>query len=216
MASPVYSPSPVGSVPGASTPGGAGGGTPPSAGSVTAKSQEYDGNYVSVAGALSVDPRLAAEFLNLKRHVSFPVPGDITPSRGVPPAGYPGLRPDAETGAPNAWKDRPAQMMSPAMLWGSSPQQKPLAMPPWRKVFIPPLALYNDASQWVNRLKFVRPIVWFGADTSNPPLKAQYFSPPPLITNNLAGGTLNLQLQLGNIAIQSQQLTISASNYFGG
>lgn len=82
--------------------------------------------------------------------------------------------------------------------------------------FIPPLALFNDASQWVNRLMFNRPMTFMQNPDSNPPLKAQYFTPPPQIAQNLGAGKANLQLQLGQMLNQAQQLTMAASNFYGG
>lgn len=82
--------------------------------------------------------------------------------------------------------------------------------------FIPPLALFNDASQWVNRKMFNRPMSWSNSGDSGPILTAQYFTPPPQNASNLSAGNLNLQRQYGTIAIQAQRLTEQASNYFGG
>lgn len=87
---------------------------------------------------------------------------------------------------------------------------------PWLKKFIPPLALFNDAAQWVNKKFFVRPMPWQQAPDSLPPLHAQYFTPPPIESNRLAAGMLNLQTQLGSISIQVQQLTQDATNFHGG
>lgn len=80
---------------------------------------------------------------------------------------------------------------------------------------IPPLALFNNASQWVNKLFFNRPMTFMQAPDSNPPLRAQYFTPPPIQIANLAAGALNLQLQLGGLTNQAAQLSNDASNYFG-
>jgi hypothetical protein len=81
--------------------------------------------------------------------------------------------------------------------------------------FIPPLALFNDASQWVNVLMFNRPLPFNGNPDSNPPLRAQYFTPPPINIKNAAAGNLNLQTQLGSIDIQAAQLSLYSDNYFG-
>ena len=81
--------------------------------------------------------------------------------------------------------------------------------------FIPPLALFNDASQWVNTLMFNRPMPFNMNPDSNPPLRAQYFTPPPINVENAAAGNLNLQTQLGSIDIQAAQLSLYSDNYFG-
>jgi hypothetical protein len=82
--------------------------------------------------------------------------------------------------------------------------------------FIPPLALFNDASQWVDRKYFVRPMPFMQAPGSGPVLTNQYFTPPPVNVQNLAAGQLNLQLQLGSVRIQAAELTARASQYYGG
>ena len=82
--------------------------------------------------------------------------------------------------------------------------------------FIAPLALFNDASQWVNLLHFVRPVPMTQTGNSMPPLAAQYFTPPPITVSALAAGQANLQQQLGDVTIQAQNLTTQASNFFGG
>jgi hypothetical protein len=82
--------------------------------------------------------------------------------------------------------------------------------------FIPPLALFNDASQWVDTLFFNRPMTIQQTPDSNPPLKAQYFTPPPLSAARMAAGLPNIQMQLGMLDIQAARLTDDASNYFGG
>jgi hypothetical protein len=83
--------------------------------------------------------------------------------------------------------------------------------------FIPPLAMFNDASQWVNHLLFHRVLPWLMNPDSNPPLRAQYaVGPRPINVHNAAAGQMNLQLQLGNLTIQAEALTMDASNYFGG
>jgi hypothetical protein len=115
----------------------------------------------------------------------------------------------ATQGAPGNIKSRPANQVS---FWPDQPFLKY----PWNKKFIPPLALFNDASQWVNRLMFNKQMTRWGDDSSNPPLKAQYFTPPPIELGGLAAGQLNLQLQLGQLHNQETALTVDASNYFGG
>ena len=82
--------------------------------------------------------------------------------------------------------------------------------------FIAPLALFNDASQWVDLLFYNRPMPVQMTPDSNPPLMAQYFTPPPIAVNGLAAGAANLQMQLGSLTIQAARLTDQASNYFGG
>lgn len=164
-----------------------------------------------IPGALQINPAFAGDFYAGRFLIERPIPGDSTLTN-------PKSKVDAQNEqivqSPNAWKKRlpPRE----AIQFGPGVKPQPLFKYPWNKKFIPPLALYNDAAQWVNRLMFHRPMTWFDADTSNPPIKAQYFSPPPVNTYNLAAATLNLQMQLGNMAIQAQQLTVSASNYFGG
>lgn len=82
--------------------------------------------------------------------------------------------------------------------------------------FIPPLALFNDASQWVDRLYFNRPMPFNMNPDSNPAMRAQYFTPPPVVVSQAAAGNLNLQLQYGMIDIQAARLSEDASNWFGG
>jgi hypothetical protein len=164
-----------------------------------------------IRGALKINPAFAGDFLSARYGVNPVVPGGQEPVGPIPRLESQTL---ATENSPNAWKKRTLPAMSDAVLFGSNPPQPP-PVTPWQKKFIPPLALFNDASQWVNRLMFHRPMTWFGADTSDLPLRAQYFTPPPINTNNLAGGTLNLQLQLGQMAIQAEQLTVSASTYYG-
>jgi len=115
----------------------------------------------------------------------------------------------ATEGAPGNVKSRPANQMK---FWPAQPFMRY----PWRKKFIPPLALFNDASQWVSTLALIPSMTRFGAATSDPPIKAQYFTPPPIELNGLAAGQLNLQLQYGALVNQAALLTVDASNYFGG
>lgn len=171
----------------------------------------------SIKGAIKVNPAYAADFVSGRYHASAVSAGDQEPleikSRVVGQA-------IATAASPNAWKDRPPGANAPSVQFGLTPsggQEKMTPAPrPWAKKFIAPLALFNDASQWVNILMFNRPGDKWGNGNSDPPLQAQYFTPPPIETNNLAAGTLNAQLQLGTLAIQTQQLTITASNFFGG
>lgn len=119
---------------------------------------------------------------------------------------------------PTAWDVHPVWAMANAMLFGRGKPQKPVAVP-WNKKYIPPLALFNDASQWVNTLMFNRPMQASGNGNSDPDMTGVYLGSqrtPPINTANFAAGTLNSQLQLGTLAIQAQQLTLSASNYYGG
>lgn len=169
----------------------------------------------SIRGAFKINPAYAADFVSGRYKVEFPQPGDNEPQQVTSKVATQSL---ATASSPNAWKKRTAPAASDAVRFGSNVDQAKMApaLRPWSKSFIPPLALFNDASQWVNRLMFNRPGDIHNNGTSDPPLQAQYFTPPPIETNNLAAGTLNAQLQLGTLAIQAQQLTISASNYFGG
>ena len=165
-----------------------------------------------IPGALQINPAYAGDFYAGRFLIERPIPGDR--QMAVPKSKVDSQNAiDNLKASDNAWKKRlpPRE----AIQFGPGVAPQPLFKYPWNKKFIPPLALFNDAAQWVNRLMFLRPMTWFDADTSNPPLKAQYFSPPPVNTHNLAAATLNLQMQLGRMAIQAQQLTVSASNYFG-
>lgn len=171
----------------------------------------------SIKGAFKVNPAYAADFVSGRHKASAVSAGDNEPQQVTNKVTSQAL---ATANSPNAWKDRTAPKDSDAIkfgLWPSQGQEKRTPAPrPWAKKFIPPLALFNDASQWVNILMFNRPGDRHGNGNSDPPLKAQYFTPPPIEVNNLAAGTLNSQLQLGMMAIQTQQLTITASNFFGG
>lgn len=170
----------------------------------------------SIRGALKVNPANAPSMIESRWSISFP-----KNNRNNTPLET-GSKPTAQTQAtaqgPNAWKKRTLAAMSNAVLFGRNKPQKPVKVP-WNKSFIPPLALFNNASQWVNRLMFNPPMQASGNGNSDPDMTGVYLGSqrtPPIETYNLAAGTLNAQLQLGMIAIQAQQLTISASNYFGG
>jgi hypothetical protein len=165
-----------------------------------------------IAGAANINPAYAADFVSGNYYVEFPQPGSGEP---IFPKGKVASQTIATQAGPDAWKSRDPQPLAPSLIGATAAAQAPLKRP-WNKKFIPPLALFNDASQWVNTLLLNQASTWFGAATSDPPLKAQYHSPPPINVDNFAAGTLNLQLQLGTIALQAQQLTIAASNYFGG
>ena len=167
---------------------------------------------VGIRGGFKVNPAYAGDFFAGQYVVNDMRPGGQEPLEVKNKAATQKLATD---NSPSRWKMGIPPRMADSVMFGDSGVQAPITVP-WIKKFIPPLALFNDASQWVNRLMFHQPMVWYGAVEQQYPLKAQYFTPPPINTNNLAAGTLNLQLQLGNIAIQAQQLTMQASNYFGG
>lgn len=198
------------------TPPAGGGVGLPQAKNVVPWSQQFSDQ--SIRGAAKVNPAFAPYMVAGRFTPEFPVPGNNEPGEVK---SKPVAQNLATQGAPNAWKKRTLAAMSNAVMFGGGKPQKPFKVP-WNKAFIPPLALFNDASQWVNRLMFNRPMDAHDNGSSDPPLRSVLYSLPmalygkPLNTNNLAGGTLNAQLQLGQIAIQAQQLTISASNYFGG
>lgn len=87
---------------------------------------------------------------------------------------------------------------------------------PWIKKYIPPIDI-AASYRFAQILSFVRPMPAGMNPDSNPRLRAQYnFGPPPIGVTGISAGELNLQLQLGNIAIQGAQLTQDASNFFGG
>jgi hypothetical protein len=170
----------------------------------------------SITGAAVINPAAAADMLTGSLHVKFPAPGGIGGDQEPLEVKSKVVSQTLATRwGPNAWKKRTLDSTSNDVRFGSNKPQKPF-LRPWNKKFIAPLALFNDASQWVNTLLLHQPMQASGNGNSMPNLKAQYFTPPPISTNNLAAGTLNAQLQLGTLAIQAQQLTISASNYFGG
>lgn len=194
------------------TPVGAAVGLPPS-NRVVASSVVSEDTMIP-GGALRINPALAGEFFCGKYTAIDVGPGDHEPQQVTNRVATQSL---ATANSPNAWKLREPAQMDPSVLFGGGPAQPALKYP-WRKAFIPPLALFNDASQWVNRLFFNQPMPWYGVSGGVPyPLKAQYnFGPKPVNTSNLAAGELNMQLQLGTIKIQGAQLTADASNYFGG
>jgi hypothetical protein len=170
----------------------------------------------SILGAAKINPAYAAEFFAGRYHDQAPTANNVDTPLEVKSKIV--SQTQATMGQPNAWKDRPAQKSSNSMMFGRRKPQK-LFKQPWNKKLIPPLALFNDASQWVNTLMFNAPMQKSGNGSSDPDVTGVYLGSqptPPIITNNLAAGTLNAQLQLGIIAIQAQQLTMSASNYFGG
>jgi|SRR5271166_1256870 len=181
-----------------------------------------------IPGAMQINPAFAGDFYAGRFLVQRPIPGNNEPAMVKDRLVSQYL---ASSNSPNFWDKQTLPATSDAVRYGPGKKaQAPLnsggagtpiggrplgANPAANRKFIPPLALFNDAAQWVNRLMFNQPMTWFDAATSNPPLKAQYYSPPPINTHNLAAATLNLQMQLGRMAIQAQQLSISASNYFG-
>lgn len=189
---------------------GGGVGLPQAKSVIPATHQQSDAN---IPGAIKINPALAPAFFDGRYRAQSPRPNYLNKPLLVTDKAV--SQAQATQEGKNAWKKRTADALSNTVLWGNGKPQKPVKVP-WTKVFIPPLALFNDASQWVNRLMFNQPMQKSGSGNSMPNLKAQYFTPPPNITNNFASGTLNAQLQLGQLAIQTQQLTISASNYFGG
>ena len=168
----------------------------------------------AIRGALVVNPAYSAEFYSGNFLDQSPKNNQRnqpleTTDRAV-------AQEQAARQSPNYWDKRTLPPMSNDVLFGPGvAPQKPITVP-WVKQFIPPLSLFNDASQWVNRLFFNQPMTWFGAATSLPPIKAQYFTPPPINTSNWGAGELNLQLQLGQMKIQAARLTMDQSNYFGG
>lgn len=111
---------------------------------------------------------------------------------------------------PAAFKDAPPAPFGQAV--GANPNKGQ----PFSLRFIPPLALFNDAAQWVNTKFFNRPMPLGQSPDSNPPLRAQYFTPPPIAANRLAAGIANVQQQLGNLSIQATRLSQSDSNFYGG
>lgn len=170
----------------------------------------------TIIGALKVNPAYAGDYIAGRYHVIHPAPGGIGgPQEPLEVKNKVVTQALSTANSPNAWKKRTLDETSNEVRFGSNAPQKPF-LRPFNKKFIAPLALFNDASQWVNTLLLNRPMQRSGNGNSMPNIKAQYFTPPPITTNNLAAGTLNAQLQLGMLAIQAQQLTISASNYFGG
>lgn len=169
----------------------------------------------TITGAAKLNPAFASDFLVGRWKVQHPVGGTNEPpevkSRPVSQA-------LATSNAPNAWKKRTLDSTSNQVRFGGNKPQKPF-LHPWNKKLIPPLALFNDASQWVNTLLLNRPMQRSGNGNSDPNVTGHYlgsFPTPAVNVNNFAAGTLNAQLQLGIIAIQAAQLTTQASNYFGG
>lgn len=167
-----------------------------------------------IPGAIVIDPLNAAAFYSGKHPLMHPVPGNAEPPEIKNAEASQRV---AQREGPNAWKRRPPPSFDDSVKFGNRPEQKPFARP-WNRKFIPPLALFNDASQWVNTLLLNRPMTWWGANGIGlkPPAKSTWLSTPPINTQNLGAGNLNLQLQLGNIMIQQQQLSLSASNFMSG
>ena len=113
-----------------------------------------------------------------------------------------------------AYGQGPAAFKQP--LLPLQPGQQAAMGPPFEWRFIPPLALFNDATQWVQRRFFVRPMP-VGQTNGFPRLRAQYgLGSPPVTAGKIAAGNANLQQQLGQMAIQAQRLVDGDSNFFGG
>jgi len=170
----------------------------------------------SIPGAIKIDPSAAHAFI-FGRKGTLPIeaiPGGQKPLEVKNKLISQTL---ASMNNPNYWDRKPAPKMSQQMLFGNQKPQKPF-INPWVKKFISPLALFNDASQWVNKLTLVHPLTRWGFASSIFPLRPAGLGAiyRPLNTQNLAAGTLNLQLQLGTIKIQGAQLTTLASTYYGG
>ena len=109
-----------------------------------------------------------------------------------------------------AWAD------PPPLPYDQMPGPRAYQGPPRVLRWIEPLAVLNDASQFANILSFVRPMPWQQAGNSNPPAPTQPGpSSPPVTSNQIAAGERNIQLQLGNLAIQAANLQAQNSNYFG-
>ena len=168
----------------------------------------------NIAGALRINPAYAQEFFSGNFLDQNPKGNSL--NQPLECRDLPTAQEQAARQSPNYWDKRTLPAMSNDVLFGPGKKPQPALKVPWVKQLIPPLALFNDASQWVNRLFFNQPMTWFGAATSLPPIKAQYFTPPPITTSNWGAGELNLQLQLGMIRNQVAQLSTDQSNYFGG
>lgn len=171
----------------------------------------------TIRGGLVINPAYAPFYVQGGYNIEAPRNNAV--NQPAQPATKTISQDQAAKQSPSYWDSRPWAKMDPRILFGiGRPEQKPAAKP-WIKKFIPPLALFNDASQWVNILMFNKPMQRTGNGNSMPAITGVYLGSqptPPVITNNLAAGTLNAQLQLGTLAIQAQQLTMTASNYFGG
>src|SRR5208283_1409890 len=168
----------------------------------------------NIGGALKINPAYAQEFYSGNFLDQNPKGNSL--NQPLECRSLPTAQEQAARQSPNYWDKRTLPAMSNDVLFGPGVKPQPALKLPWNKQFIPPLALFNDASQWVNRLFFNQPMTWFGAATSLPPIKSQYFTPPPITTSNWGAGELNLQLQLGMIRNQVAQLSTDQSNYFGG
>lgn len=165
----------------------------------------------SIRGAAKIDPA-RAQYVLMGGNQGRPVPGTDEPQETKDKKA---AQIQATIGAPNWFKRAPLPLDADQIRFGFNPPQKPTSVP-WKKRFVPPLALFNDAGQWVNRLMFNRPMRPTDTGDSMPALKAQYFTPPPILVGNYAAGAMNMQLQLGMIRNQVTQLTTNASNFFGG
>lgn len=195
-------------------PVGGGVGLPPLRKTLPSTQQKSDAD---IMGALKINPAYAPFYIDAKYHAQHPLNNRV--NAPLETKNKVASQKQAGMQGPTAWDKRTLPAMSDAVLFGyRAKPQKPFVKP-WAKKFIPPLALFNDASQWVSTLMFNRPMQRSGNGNSDPDVTGIYLGSqrtPPINTNNWAAGTLNAQLQLGTLAIQAQQLTISASNYFGG
>lgn len=195
------------------SPVGGGVGLPPLRKALPWQQQTSD---KSIRGALVVNPAAAPMFIEGRYAMQAPLNNQN--NAPLETKDKVASQTQATKQGPTAWDVRPVLAMANSVLFGRNKPQKPVAVP-WVKKFIPPLALFNDASQWVNILMFNRPMQRSGNGNSDPDVTGIYlgsYRSPPMNVPNFAAGTLNAQLQLGTLAIQAQQLTISASNYYGG
>jgi len=197
----------------ASSPVGNGVGLPPLRKALPWHQQTSD---KTIRGAAVVNPAFAPAFIEGRYAIQSPRNNGV--NAPLETKDKVASQKQATSQGPTAWDKRTFPQFSNLVMFGRNKPQKPVSVP-WRKKFIPPLALFNDASQWVNTLMFNRPMQRSGNGSSDPDVTGVYLGSqrtPPINTENFAAGTLNAQLQLGTIAIQAQQLTLSASNYFGG
>ena len=105
---------------------------------------------------------------------------------------------------------------SPLILYRADPQIPPVTIvnptgQVWK--FIPPLALTNDALQWVQNFSMKQPIRGDGMASSipAPPLFAAFFR--PLEIDQLNATELNQSEALGTIGIQAMTLDEEAENF---
>jgi hypothetical protein len=196
------------------SPVGAGAGLPPLRKALPWQNQRSD---QSITGALQINPAFAPSMIEGRYAIQTPQNNRL--NQPLETKNKVASQTQAGMQGPTAWDKRTLPAMSNAVLFGYRARPQKTIAKPWVKKFIPPLALFNDASQWVNILMFNRPMQKSGNGNSDPDMTGIYpgsYRTPPIETENFAAGALNAQLQLGTLAIQAQQLTISASNYFGG